>query len=182
MVSNFELLDIKINCELINGLEIKTMHARNLFDRIRHALLFEAIGLMIIIPSSALLFNKPLAHMGVVGIGSATIATVWNFTFNICFDRWMRQLYGHINKSFLVRLLHTVLFEAGLLLILLPLIAWYLNMSLLDTLLLDLAIVAFYLVNNFVFNVVYDRVFPVAGKNSYLLAANLSEAVSAKAG
>ena len=55
-------------------------------------------------------------------------------------------------------------------------------MSLLDTLLLDLAIVAFYLVNNFVFNVVYDRVFPVAGKNSYLLAANLSEAVSAKAG
>ena len=91
------------------------MHARNLFDRIRHALLFEAIGLMIIIPSSALLFNKPLAHMGVVGIGSATIATVWNFTFNICFDRWMRQLYGHINKSFLVRLLHTVLFEAGLL-------------------------------------------------------------------
>ena len=114
--------------------------------------------------------------MGVVGMGSATIATVWNFTFNIGFDRCMRKMYGHIRKSFAARLLHTVLFEAGLLLILLPLIAWYLNMTLLDTLVLDLAIVAFYLVYNFVFNVAYDRLFPVMANSRSQVVSNLSEA------
>lgn len=152
------------------------MKTRSLSDRVRHALMFEVIGLMIIIPSSALLFDKPMTHMGVVGIGSATIATVWNFLFNIGFDRCMRQMYGHIRKSVGARLLHTVLFEAGLLLILLPLIAWYLNMTLLDTLVLDLAIVAFYLVYNFVFNVAYDRLFPVMGNNHFKVASSLGDA------
>lgn len=85
-------------------------------------------------------------------------------------------MYGHIRKSFAARLLHTVLFEAGLLLILLPLIAWYLNMTLLDTLVLDLAIVAFYLVYNFVFNVAYDRLFPVMANSRSQVVSNLSEA------
>ncbi|MEN2386402.1 PACE efflux transporter [Comamonas sp. A7-5] len=152
------------------------MKTRSLSDRVRHALMFEAIGLMIIIPASAALFNKPMTHMGVVGIGSATIATVWNFTFNIGFDRCMRKMYGHIRKSLKARLLHTVLFEAGLLLILLPLIAWYLNMTLLDTLVLDLAIVVFYLVYNFVFNVAYDRFFPVMANSRPQVVSNLGEA------
>lgn len=148
------------------------MNTRSLSDRVRHALMFEVIGLMIIIPSSALLFNKPVTHMGVVGIGSATIATIWNFTFNIGFDRCMRKIYGHIKKSFKARLMHTLLFEAGLLMILLPLIAWYLNMTLLDTLVLDLAIVAFYLIYNFVFNVCYDRIFPIAGNSHRQVASS----------
>lgn len=71
-----------------------------------------------------------------------------------------------------MRLVHTVLFEIGLLAILLPPIAWYLNMGLLQTLQLDLAIVAFYLVYNFVFNLAYDRVFPIPGRTASRIRVN----------
>ncbi len=78
-----------------------------------------------------------------------------------------RRMFGDTNKTFKMRLVHTVLFEIGLLAILLPPIAWYLNMGLFETLQLDLAIVAFYLVYNFVFNLAYDRVFPIpAGRRA----------------
>lgn len=137
------------------------MTMRSFPDRVRHALMFEIIGLIIITPVAAGLFNQPLMHMGVVGIGSATIATLWNFTFNIGFDHGMRRLLGHTRKTLRARLLHTVLFELGLLLLLLPPIAWYLGLSLFETLKLDLVIVVFYLIYNFIFNIAYDRVFPI---------------------
>ena len=62
-------------------------------------------------------------------------------------------------KSIAVRIGHAFLFEGGLLLILLPFIAWYLSVSLLDAFLMDVSFAAFYLVYTFVFNWVYDLVF-----------------------
>ncbi len=134
---------------------------RSFPDRVRHALMFETIGLAIITPATAWLYGKPLLDMGVVGVGAATLATVWTFVFNLGFDHAMRWLHGHTRKALHHRLLHTLLFEGGLLVMLLPPMAWYLGMTLWQTLLLDLFIVAFYLVYNFVFNIAYDRIFPL---------------------
>ena len=58
-------------------------------------------------------------------------------------------------------MLHTLLFEAGLILLLIPFIAWYLGISLWAALVMDIAIVVFYLVYAFFFNIAYDRVFPI---------------------
>ena len=137
------------------------MQTRSLPDRIRHALMFEGLGLAIFIPLAAVVFDQPAGHMGVVGVVSATVATLWNFVFNIGFDRAMVRLTGSPRKSLAVRILHTLLFEGGLLVLLIPMIAWYLGIGLLQALLMDLAIVAFYLVYTFVFNLAYDRVFPL---------------------
>ena len=60
-----------------------------------------------------------------------------------------------------VRVLHAVLFEAGLIVLLIPFIAWYLGISLWAALVMDIAIVVFYLVYAFFFNIAYDRVFPI---------------------
>jgi len=136
---------------------------RTLRDRVRHALMFEAVALAIFIPGSAALFDQPLDHMGVIGIASATLATLWNFVFNIGFDRAMLRLYGAIDKSMAIRVLHTVLFEAGLVVMLIPMIAWYLGIGLWAAFLMDIAIVTFYLIYGFLFNIAYDRMFPVAG-------------------
>lgn len=139
------------------------MTMRSFSDRVRHALMFEAIGLAIIIPGSAWLFDKPMLDMGVVGIFAATVATVWNFLFNLGFDHAMRARYGHTRKALWHRILHTFAFEAGLLAMLLPPIAWYLGMTLWQTFLLDLSIAGFYIVYNFAFNIAYDRLFPLPG-------------------
>ena len=131
-------------------------------DRVRHALMFEAVALAIFIPGSTALFDQPLESMGVIGIASATIATLWNFIYNVGFDRAMLSLRGTLHKTLAIRVAHTFLFEAGLVLMLIPLIAWYLGLSLWDALIMDLAIVTFYLVYAFFFNIAYDRMFPVA--------------------
>lgn len=137
------------------------MTMRRFQDRVRHALMFETIGLAIITPAAAWLYDKPMLDMGVVSVGAATLATVWTFVFNLGFDHALRWLKGDAIKALRHGLLHTVLFELGLLVMLLPPMAWYLGMTLWQTLLLDLFIVAFYLVYNFLFNIAYDRLFPL---------------------
>lgn len=134
---------------------------RSFMDRVRHATMFEIIGLAIFIPGSAFILDKPAAEMGVIGVVSATTATVWNFLFNLGFDKAMLRFTGSVNKSMAVRVLHAILFEAGLIVLLIPFIAWYLGISLITALVMDIAIVVFYLVYAFVFNIAYDRLFPL---------------------
>jgi uncharacterized membrane protein len=137
------------------------MKMRTFSDRVRHAVMFELIGLAIFTPGAALLFDQPIGHMGVIGIVSATAATVWNFVFNVGFDKAMLRIRGSVTKTMPIRVAHTALFEAGLIVILIPFMAWYLGIGLLAALILDIAVVAFYLVYAFVFNIVYDRAFPI---------------------
>lgn len=134
---------------------------RSTRDRIRHALLFEIVGLALIIPFGSLLFGLHTADMGVVGVGSTVAAAGWNYVYNLGFDRAMQRLVGHTRKTLLLRVGHAVLFEAGLLVILLPPIAWYLGIGLIQALLMDLAIAAFYVAYALVFNLAYDRAFPL---------------------
>ncbi|KAA2211152.1 PACE efflux transporter, partial [Teichococcus oryzae] len=129
-------------------------------DRIRHAILFELIGLALIIPLGGLVFGLGVETMGAIGIGSSVVATAWNYLYNLGFDRAMQRWAGHTRKSLSLRVAHAVLFEAGLLLILLPPIAWYLDITLVQALVMDLAIAAFYVAYAFTFNLAYDRVFP----------------------
>ncbi len=56
---------------------------RSTRDRIRHALLFEVIGLALIIPLGTALFGLHTSEMGVIGVGSAIAATVWNYVYNL---------------------------------------------------------------------------------------------------
>jgi len=137
------------------------MAMRSFPDRVRHALMFEIVGLAIVIPAGSYLFGLPAAHMGVIGIVGATVATLWNFLFNLGFDHALLRLQGHTRKSMAVRVAHAVLFEIGLLAMLLPMIAWYLGVSLVQAFLMDMSMVVFYVVYAFVFNIAYDRVFPV---------------------
>ncbi len=130
-------------------------------DRVRHAILFEIIGLALITPLSALVFHHPIEDMGVIAVVSATIAMLWNYAYNWGFDVVLQRRTGGTHKTVPVRVVHAVLFELGLLILLIPMIAWYLQLSLFDALLMDIAIAGFYVVYAFVFNWAYDRMFPL---------------------
>jgi len=134
---------------------------RSTRDRIRHAILFELLGLALIIPLGSMLFGLHGSDMGVIGVGSALAATVWNYVYNLGFDQVMQRWVGHTRKSLELRVGHALLFEAGLLMILLPPTAWYLGISLGQAFVMDLAIAAFYVAYAFTFNLAYDRVFPL---------------------
>jgi uncharacterized membrane protein len=60
-----------------------------------------------------------------------------------------------------VRLLHAVLFEGGLLIVLMPFIVWYLGASLTQAFLMNGSFALFYMVYALGFNLVYDKLFPL---------------------
>jgi uncharacterized membrane protein len=134
---------------------------RSPLDRLRHALSFEIIGLALIVPLGALAFNMPMQDIGVVGLVGATLATLWNFVYNYLFDVVMQRSLGTTQKKGMVRVLHAILFELGLLAVLLPFIAWYLGISLWQAFVMDVAFAVFYLIYAYVFNLAYDRLFPL---------------------
>jgi uncharacterized membrane protein len=134
---------------------------RSVSDRIRHAISFEVIGLLIVTPMGALAFDLPMQDMGTVSVISAMIATLWNLVYNTLFDLGMSRTLGTTAKGPALRVVHAVLFEAGLLCVLLPFIAVYLGISLWAALAMDISFALFYMAYAFVFNWGYDRVFPL---------------------
>ncbi|NHN88049.1 PACE efflux transporter [Acetobacter sp. LMG 1627] len=146
-------------------------------DRIRHALLFECMALALVIPTGSLLFGIKASDMGVIGVFSAVTATIWNYLFNGLFDRTMIRLKGSTRKTLTLRVVHTLLFEAGLQVVLLPAIAAYLGVSIMEALSLNTAIAVFYLFYAFFFNMGYDAAFPLHASR---MAGNREMAVSAE--
>ncbi|MFX0544143.1 PACE efflux transporter [Roseovarius sp. S1116L3] len=137
---------------------------RSTADRIRHALLFEGLGLAIVVPAGGWIFSLPMHDIGIVAVVSATLATLWTYIYNLIFDTIMQARVGHTRKGLWLRVWHSVLFEMGLLIVLMPFIAWYLGISLIAAFWMDIAFALFYLVYAFVYNWIYDIVFPVPGE------------------
>jgi uncharacterized membrane protein len=134
---------------------------RKTADRIRHAISFEIIGILIATPLATFAFNMHAGDSAVIVIGSATVAMAWNYIFNLGFDHAMARFAGTTLKTPLLRVVHAVLFELGLLAMLMPLIALYLGISLWQAFLMDIAFALFYMGYALVFNWAYDRVFPL---------------------
>ena len=99
--------------------------------------------------------------MGVIAIAASTIATVWNYFYNLLFDHAMLKLRGEVHKTLLIRVFHALIFEGGLLLLFMPMIAWYLGISLWEAFIMDIAMACFYVVYAFVYNLAYDKVYPI---------------------
>ena len=127
---------------------------KTLKERLFHALLFEFIALAICAPTLAWIMDQPLAHMGVLTLMFSLVATLWNMVYNALFDRVQRRL-GFV-RTLPMRILHASLFEAGLVVMLVPLAAWWLNVSLLEAFILDIGLLLFFLPYTVVFNWVYD--------------------------
>jgi uncharacterized membrane protein len=134
---------------------------RTTADRIRHAVSFEVIGIIIATPLAAFAFHLPGGDSAVIVVASATVAMLWNYVYNLGFDHAMQRLTGGTAKTTRIRVAHAVLFELGLLMIMLPLVAWYLQISIWQALVMDIALALFYMGYAFVFNWGYDRVFPL---------------------
>lgn len=134
---------------------------RTTADRIRHALSFEILGIALATPLAAFVFGLHAGESAVIVIGGATLAMAWNYVFNLVFDHAMTRWLGTTLKTMPLRIAHAVLFEIGLLIMLMPLIALYLGISLWQALLLDLGFALFYMVYALVFNWSYDRLFPL---------------------
>lgn len=134
---------------------------RSVPDRIRHAVSFEVIALALIVPLAAWGYDMATSEIGMVAVVSAIIAMLWNYVYNLMFDRAMLRWVGYLRKTLRQRVVHALMFELGLLTVLAPYIAWQLSVGLWQALVMDLSFSVFYLIYAFAFNWAYDVVFPV---------------------
>lgn len=126
--------------------------------RVLQALLYEAIAVAMVGPTVAWMFATSLQSSALLALAMSSIALAWNYVFNALFERWeARQTVK--GRSLGRRLLHGIGFEGGLVLFLVPLMAWWLDISLLEALIADLAILAFFFVYAIAFTWAFDRVF-----------------------
>lgn len=145
---------------------------RSTKDRIRQAISFETIGIMLSAPLAAFAFDFDLGKIGTLGILGATLATVWNYIFNLMFDLGLKRLNDSTHKHLKVRFFHAFSFELGMMVAFLPIIAWWMGIGLLEALMVDFAFIVFYLLYTFVFTWCYDTMFPDNDAKDKSLAAD----------
>ncbi len=130
-------------------------------DRLRHTLLFEISLLVIFVPLTAWLFNKPMTHMGGMSIAMSLVAMTGNYIYNILFDhalvRMGKPLYP---RGLKVRLVHAIFFEVTLLFISVPMVMWVMEFGFMKALAFDLAFMLVIPLYTLFYNWAYDSVFP----------------------
>ena len=137
---------------------------RSAIDRVRQVLLFEIGGLILITPPFVWLTGvSPLESLGLLAV-IAAIAAVWNALYNTSFDWVEGRMTGRTSdqRPVPLRIVHAVGFEGGLLLASLPVVMAWTGMGWLEALLADIGLAAAYVIYAYVFNLGYDRVFPVS--------------------
>ena len=126
--------------------------------KIVYVSLYEAIAIVVASFGFAALAGAELGHASVLSVMASVIAVSWNLAYNSLFERWETRQKKR-GRSIRRRIVHAIGFEGGLVGILVPVVAWWLDISLWQAFLLDLALVVFFLVYTFVFAWVFDRVF-----------------------
>ena len=126
--------------------------------RVVYISLYEGIAIVVASVGLALMSGQGLGHSGVLAVIASAIAVVWNLAFNALFERWEARQPVR-GRSIGRRVAHAIGFEGGLVTLLVPTIAWWLNISLWDALVMDLGLVLFFLVYTFVFNWAFDSIF-----------------------
>ena len=133
-------------------------------DRVRQIVLFEVGGLLLITPPFAWASGVPASEsLGLLAV-LAAIAALWNGAYNTAFDWIEGRRTGRTadRRPFAVRCLHACGFEGGLLLLTLPVIVWWTALAWADALIADIGLALAYTAYALLFNLGYDRLFPIA--------------------
>lgn len=126
--------------------------------RVIYVTLYEMIAIVAATFGLAQLTGQGAGHSGVVAVAASAIAVVWNIVFNTLFERWeARQAIR--GRSIARRIAHAIGFEGGLVFTLVPLFAWWFDVSLWQAFVMDIGLILFFLAYTFVFNLAFDRVF-----------------------
>lgn len=136
---------------------------RSLKDRIRQVILFEVGGLLLITPPFSWASGVPVADsIGLLAV-LALIAALWNGVYNTGFDWVEGRLTGRAadHRPWGLRIAHALGFEGGLVLLTLPVVVLWTGMGWWAALVADIGLALAYAGYAFVFNLLYDRYFPI---------------------
>lgn len=126
--------------------------------RLTYVALFELIAIFF---SSLLLSGMSDGNMASslpVAVTTSVVAVVWNYIYNTLFERWERR--NNIQKrTLLIRIVHTTLFEAMFIILIVPFFMWFYNVGMIKAFMMEVGLLTFFFIYAFVFTWLFDRVF-----------------------
>ena len=124
--------------------------------RLLHALSYEVVLLIIIALALSFVFEMPMQVTGGLGIAMAVTSVLWNMLFNHYFEKF--EAKHKLSRTLKIRVLHAIGFEGGLMLATIPMVAYALQMSIGQAILVDLVMTLSILVYTFIFQYSYDHI------------------------
>jgi len=143
--------------------------------RIVYVTVFEGLAILVTGASFASIAGSGMNRAGAVAVLTSVVATSWNFVYNLLFERWEARQTKR-GRSVVRRIAHAVGFEGGLLLMLVPLFAWLLRISLIEAFVMDIGLTVFFLVYAYLYNLAFDHLFGLPASAQPLPLVTLPEA------
>ena len=136
------------------------MQLQGVKRKIIQAISFEVLAVIMVSPFVAMLFGKSLSNAAGLSILLSFLALFWNFAFNTMFEAWeIRQV--NRKRTIKRRIIHAVGFEAGFAILVVPVVAYWLNITWQAALVTDLGLMLFFMFYQFGFQWAFDKIFGV---------------------
>lgn len=125
--------------------------------RIVYVTFYEAFAILCSAAILALLGHDTVSA-GAAAVLSSAVAMAWNYIFTTLFERWEARnpVKG---RSMLRRAVHALLFEGGLVVVLTPVLAFTLGVSVIEAFVTNFGLLFYFLVYTYCFNLAFDKLF-----------------------
>lgn len=119
---------------------------------------YEALSVLFTVVVLSGLLGHGGGNSTVTAILLSTVATGWNYIWNTVFEAIERRR-AVTGRSALARAAHAVGYEGGVLVFTIPLVAFMLQVGLLEAVLIESSLLVFFLIFTVVYTWVFDRIF-----------------------
>jgi uncharacterized membrane protein len=126
--------------------------------KIFYAISFETLGTLVASGYLLLVSEASPTSSLALSVLTATIALCWSFAFNSLFEAW-EALQAVKGRSLRHRTVHALLFEGGLVLICIPVMAWWLQVGLLAAAMFEAGLIVLFIACTYLFTLGFDRIF-----------------------
>lgn len=135
------------------------IHLQPVSRRVVYVLSFEFFAIILSSMILAGMSNGEVSSSLFIAIALSLIAIVWNYLYNTLFEMWENK--NNIKeRSFIIRVIHSLMFESGFILIAVPLFMWWYKVTFVQAFIMEIGILLFFLIYTFVFTLIFDKTFP----------------------
>ena len=126
--------------------------------KIVHAVLFEIFAVISVTLVVMATTPHGVGRSSSLALATSLVALLWNMAYNVMFEKWEARQTKR-GRSLARRITHALGFEGGLVILLLPLMTWWLDIGVWEALVLEVGLMLFFVVYGLVFNWCFDHLF-----------------------
>ncbi|MES2433390.1 MAG: PACE efflux transporter [Pseudomonadota bacterium] len=126
--------------------------------KILYAVSFETLGVAVGTLGLMAMSDANPGQSLILSAITASIAMTWSMGFNWLFEAWEAR-QSKKGRSLARRSVHALLFEGGLVILVLPIMAWWLGVDLWTALKYEAGLIVLFIIYTYVFTWSFDRIF-----------------------